>query len=814
MKSKTFFLVIIVLVFTCRLCFADDAIIINHSTDVLGSIPASAINQAKENLHIAYGHTSHGSQLITGMTGLVGQSSLTGYQGDIYDWNEGGTGGALDIDDVFVDGDLGNPDRITWASRTRTYLDDSANSAVNVVIWSWCGQVSSATQANISTYLNSMEDLINDYPGVTFVFMTGHLDGTGTSGNLHLRNEQIRQHCQDNGRVLFDFADIESYDPDGNYYLDQDADDNCDYDYDGDGVDDANWATDWQNSHTEGVDWYDCSAAHSQALNGNLKAYAAWWLWARIAGWDGTDDGDDPVTAPTADFSASSTTVNINEQIQFTNQSTGTVTGCSWNFGDDTTSTRSNPIYAYSSAGTYNVALTATNSGGADTETKSSYITVTSTEDTPTYSNTTWYLAEGYTGGDKSFSSWILVQNPSASTANVTATFMKPGGSTAASSFDLAPQRRYSICVNNVDGFSNTEFSTKVQATNNVAIIAERAMYWNSGGVEWSGGHCSIGTTAPATTWYLAEGCTNGFNEYICIQNPSSSETTVEATFMDPDGNTVITTETIPANSRRTIDVNLQMPDSDVSATVSSTDDTGIIVERAMYWTRGDRDWVGGHCSVGVTATATSWYLAEGCTNNFYEYVCIQNPNDEAATVSATFMDQDGNTVIKTETIAANSRTTINVNSQMANKDVSTTVVSTNDVGIIAERAMYWDREGISWVGGHATVGVTSSALTWYLAEGDTSSFDEYVLIQNPNSSSAQVMVTFMDDSGSTAITTQTLNPTSRQTITVSSHMDGEPVSTTVESTNGQAVIVERAMYWTRSGISWIGGHNTRGTTD
>ena len=150
----------------------------------------------------------------------------------------------------------------------------------------------------------------------------------------------------------------------------------------------------------------------------------------------------------------------------------------------------------------------------------------------------------------------------------------------------------------------------------------------------------------------------------------------------------------------------------------------------------------------------------------------------------------------------------------MANKDVSTTVVSTNDVGIIAERAMYWDREGISWVGGHATVGVTSSALTWYLAEGDTSSFDEYVLIQNPNSSSAQVMVTFMDDSGSTAITTQTLNPTSRQTITVSSHMDGEPVSTTVESTNGQAVIVERAMYWTRSGISWIGGHNTRGTTD
>ena len=26
---------------------------------------------------------------------------------------------------------------------------------------------------------------------------------------------------------------------------------------------------------------------HTQALNGNLKAYAAWWLWARLGGWNG-----------------------------------------------------------------------------------------------------------------------------------------------------------------------------------------------------------------------------------------------------------------------------------------------------------------------------------------------------------------------------------------------------------------------------------------------------------------------------------------------------------------------------------------------
>jgi len=255
-----------------------DNMTIDHNCTKLGSIPAEYITAAKQNLHIAYGHTSHGSQLTTGMTGLVT------FKGDTYAWNNGGTNGALDLHDYAMSGDLGNPDRTSWADRTRTYLN--SNTDVNVIIWSWCGQVSSATEADINTYLNLMSGLESDYPDVKFVYMTGHLDGTGLTGNLHLRNEQIRNYCKDSDRILYDFADIESYNPDGTYFGDKKPNDACAYDTNNDGSLDGNWAVEWQNSHTQGVDWYSCSSAHSEPLNANQKAYAAWWLWARLAGWN------------------------------------------------------------------------------------------------------------------------------------------------------------------------------------------------------------------------------------------------------------------------------------------------------------------------------------------------------------------------------------------------------------------------------------------------------------------------------------------------------------------------------------------------
>jgi len=189
------------------------AIIIDHHCTDISKIPAFWIQEAKNKLRIGYSHTSHGSQLVTGLEALRGES------GSLYDYasSDWGLTPGIFLNDYWANddaGDLGHYGDLTWRDATVNMLQHPENDR-NVAIWSWCGGVSDNDEAGINAYLNAMNQLEAEFPNVKFVYMTGHLDGTGAEGNLHLRNEQIRNYCRDHGKILYDFADIESYDPDG-----------------------------------------------------------------------------------------------------------------------------------------------------------------------------------------------------------------------------------------------------------------------------------------------------------------------------------------------------------------------------------------------------------------------------------------------------------------------------------------------------------------------------------------------------------------------------------------------------------------------
>jgi len=249
------------------------AIIVDHYCTDSEKIPLEFIRQAKNEFRIAYGHTSHGSQIVSGMKVLMEKSGL-------YSFSQKGKDGALFFVDLKKSGDLGNPNRTEWSEKTRKLLNKRKN-RLNLVAWAWCGGVSTANENDIKTYLDLMSRLEKDYPQIIFVYMTGHLDGTGEKGNLHVRNNQIREFCTRNGKVLFDFADIESYDPEGKYFLDKQADDGCFYIENGV---QKNWAEEWCQAHP-GI-CSSCSCAHSHPLNCDLKGKAFWWMLARLAGWE------------------------------------------------------------------------------------------------------------------------------------------------------------------------------------------------------------------------------------------------------------------------------------------------------------------------------------------------------------------------------------------------------------------------------------------------------------------------------------------------------------------------------------------------
>ncbi|MFW6100953.1 MAG: hypothetical protein ACOC90_06165 [Bacteroidota bacterium] len=289
MKTRLFLLLILLL--SNGYIYAQDGIIVDHRCRDLSEIPSTWIDSAKKKLYIGYGHTSHGSQLTTGMNALEDY-----FTSGLYNWSHTGGENELHLfegsgyDSGYLELDCGYDG---WDDETREYLDDHPD--CNVIIWSWCGQVDNVDDLQ-SHYLDPMTQLENEYPEVTFVYMTGHLEGKGPDGSVFHANQEIREYCDTNNKVLYDFADIEKYSPDADTnYQHYGCDDGCNYDPDGEEPYDRteNWASNWINSNPDHeltqIAQQCGSCAHSEQLNCVLKGIASWHLWARIAGWPDND---------------------------------------------------------------------------------------------------------------------------------------------------------------------------------------------------------------------------------------------------------------------------------------------------------------------------------------------------------------------------------------------------------------------------------------------------------------------------------------------------------------------------------------------
>ncbi|HLP58851.1 MAG TPA: hypothetical protein VK186_08480, partial [Candidatus Deferrimicrobium sp.] len=239
------------------------AIIIDHNCTDITKIPDSWLSQVKNSLTVHYAHTSHGSQITTGLERLANANSK--YRFSAGDCSVPGTANALNL----MDGQY-----IADSSYCETYItpelywQDSGIDITRYVLnhynfeislWSWCTQLDYYSSEEVQVYLEKMAQLESEYPGVTFIYMTGNAQSSDQ--NRQNRNNQIRNYCRNNNKVLFDFGDLDCW-------------------YNGQQYTDGGLPMEHPHYHGD-------EAGHTTYESCENKANAFWWMLARIAGWNG-----------------------------------------------------------------------------------------------------------------------------------------------------------------------------------------------------------------------------------------------------------------------------------------------------------------------------------------------------------------------------------------------------------------------------------------------------------------------------------------------------------------------------------------------
>ena len=213
-----------------------------------------------------------------------------------------------------------------------------------------------------------------------------------------------------------------------------------------------------------------------------------------------------------------------------------------------------------------------------------------------------------------------------------------------------------------------------------------------------------------------------------------------------------------------------------------------------------------------------SWYLPEGYTGTgFDEWVLVMNPSSVSAEVRVIFQTTDGPVNGPLYTAGPNSRSSIHVNAYVPNTMVSTLVTSVDGGQIIAERAMYMYKTIDGKWGSHDSVGILTPSSVWYLPEGYTGpGFDEWVLVQNPNSVEVTVDVQFLTPTGVGSQFDVIVPAMSRYSVHVNAYLANSDVSTRLESktvVDGVTlpVYAERAMYMIDTPDGKVGAHDSIG---
>ncbi|MBC8218884.1 MAG: hypothetical protein H8E73_10500 [Planctomycetes bacterium] len=230
-------------------------------------IPQAYLDQARQ-LKVLFCHASVGGTI---MNGMVGRNGLANENPERYQigrqqnadatWFDANTG----IIDISHTGWPLNGSKILGFDNHIRNLGYGAPLRANVAFMKYCyidWQPGTNVEQKWNEYRITMEALEADFSDITFVWWTIAVNTAGGAGDVREAfDNMLREYCINNGKVLFDLADIESHDLQGNPCYD--------------------------DIGAEGLyAGYAVDGAHPRGIGQLRLASAMWWLLARIAGWE------------------------------------------------------------------------------------------------------------------------------------------------------------------------------------------------------------------------------------------------------------------------------------------------------------------------------------------------------------------------------------------------------------------------------------------------------------------------------------------------------------------------------------------------
>jgi len=264
MNKKNWITIVLGLVLMTGLVKAQGLVVDHTAVNQFENIPEEWIITVKNNFWLYYQHTSHGSQIVKGADRI--ETAL--YRLVRAEEVLPNVAGALNMYE-----DEHPRECNFWADTDTNIPGLNKYAKINIAIWSWCCELNSAG-TSINRYFSGMKANEEAYPGVTFIYMTGnaqswhgnHTYKSDEDGyNRYLKNEQIRQYCRMNNKILFDFADIDCW-------------------YNGEKATTTYNGNIFPHEHPH----YNLNeGGHTSYENCENKAKAFWYMLARIAGWGG-----------------------------------------------------------------------------------------------------------------------------------------------------------------------------------------------------------------------------------------------------------------------------------------------------------------------------------------------------------------------------------------------------------------------------------------------------------------------------------------------------------------------------------------------